>query len=431
MASSIVGSNAVVFSTSTGSSPVTASVTWSLGSGSNRAVAVIFSHEQTDAGFIASSVSVGGVSFTKIVNHAYGTTGSYAHAEIWACNDASAASIGANPTISIGITTDTTPLAAQGVLVTLQDANQTLASWTNTDTDGQLATSALSGDLTGFTTGSLVLGSYCDQTGGVSVNCAQTGGDATTEFTSSDVNFNGANARAVQFYAAAADTTPAIRVQRNTTSGSVYQSLVIAGVPDAASGPTISSLGDSTPNYQGSTTITGTGFPTSQTGSAAAHLGGVAQTVTWNTSTSCSIASIARSTLAYGNYNLTVTDAAGNTSANYATSLSPQAGWKYITTSGTLADPSLRLTTTPVDIVSGNQISVGNVVGGTIDDITLYVDGSYSCAASVISFDYEVHDGTEWGAVGTEYPNSANGKRGLSRNLARTLYGSLNQDLSQ
>lgn len=205
---------------------------------------------------------------------------------------------------------------------------------------------------------------------------------------------------------------------------------IALNIAPAASGPTISSLGDTTPNYQGSTTITGTGFPTSQTGSAAAHLGGVAQTVTWNTSTSCSIASIARGNLAYGNYNLTVTDAAGNTSANYATSLSPQAGWKYITTSGTLADPSLRLTTTPVDIVSGNQISVGNVVGGTEADITLYVDGSYSCAASVISFDYEVHDGTEWGAVGTEYPSTPAGRRGLIRSLARPLARSLVEALT-
>ena len=429
MSSNIVSGNEHLFETSAGSATLTG---WAVGTRTNGGVVVLAAHEQTAENRTMSTLSVDGVSFTNIGRATpNGTSGTFAHTEIWACDDTSAGSIvSSDPVLSVTMANSGTAVVA-GIIETVTDVDQTLSNWQAFfASDGRQSANPVTASLTGFASGNVVLGVYCDASGSVSVNCQATGGDATTEFTSSDRNFGAVGSRCVQFHATAASGSPTYAAQR--TSGTTsYQSLSIVGIPSFVGVPTISSLGDSTPNYQGSTTITGTGFPTSQTGSAAAHLGGVAQTVTWNTSTSCSIASIARGDLAYGNYNLTVTDAAGNTSANYATSLSPQAGWKYITTSGTLADPSLRLTTTPVDIVSGNQISVGNVVGGTIDDITLYVDGSYSCAASVISFDYEVHDGTEWGAVGTEYPSSANGKRGLSRNLARTLYGSLNQDLSQ
>lgn len=434
MASSIVSGNAVVFSTSTGSSPVTASVTWSLGSGSNRAVAVIFSHEQTDAGFIASSVSVGGVSFTKIVNRAYGTTGSYAHAEIWACNDASAASIGANPTISIGITTDTTPLAAQGVLVTLQDANQTLASWTNTDTDGQLATSALSGDLTGFTTGSLVLGSYCDQTGGVSVNCAQTGGDATTEFTSSDVNFNGANARAVQFYASAADTTPAIRVQRNTTSGSVYQALAIVGVPDYSAGgtPTITSTSDDTPTDGSTLTLTVTNAEASQ-GTGGVTADGVGWTETSWADTSVAV-TVALGDNKYGvNVPLVLTNNSGLSSSAYNVQIQPASGKAYVNLSGTLATEGDRITAIP-DLASGDQLEISNVVGGTISDVTVNADASFSVVEGVTAFDVRVNDDTGWSVAATQYVaepgTDANSKRGLVRALVRPLTFDIARDIS-
>lgn len=422
MASNIVSGNEHNFAfTDSGA------LTWALGSHTNGGAIVVLSHQQTNATRPMTALTVNGVAFTKIRGYNYGSAGGYAYCEIWACNAASAAGLGTNATLAVTKTASGSGAVA-GTIVTVTDVDQTLANWTFFGEDGDTAANAMSAALTGFASGALIIGCSTTAAAGNSINTAL--GDTVTEFTGSDRTFNAAS-RTVAFYGTAASSTPTVGVDSNSTSGSVNQAMLFIGVPSAVTGPTISSLGDSTPNYQGSTTITGTGFPTSQTGSAAAHLGGVAQTVTWNTSTNCSIASVARGNLAYGNYNLTVTDAAGNTSANYATSLSPQAGWKSITTSGTLADPSLRLTTTPVDIVSGNQISVGNVVGGTIDDITLYVDGSYSCAASVISFDYEVHDGTEWGAVGTEYPNSANGKRGLSRNLARTLYGSLNQDLSQ
>lgn len=422
MASSVDSASAVNVNVATGSG----TSTFVAASGSNRAIVALCSHEQSNTTRPLPSFSANSVSFSNIGTFNAGASGSFPYNEAWICFEADIASVGSNPGISIGTPSGGNANVAV-TLVTVLDCSQTLADWQAFFAhDNDLVTAAMSASLSGFTSGSAILGCACDGAGGFSI--ATNLGDTVTEFTGSDRN-HPSGSRSVAYYGTAASTTPTVGVDSGAT-GTNYQSMILIGAPDAATGPTISSLGDSTPNYHGSTTIAGTGFPLSQTGSAAAALGGVAQSVTWNTDISCSIASIARGNLAYGNYNLVVTDAAGNASANYATSLSPQAGWKYITTSGTLADPSLRLTTTPVDIVSGNQISVGNVVGGTIDDITLYVDGSYSCAASVISFDYEVHDGTEWGAVGTEYPSTPAGRRGLIRSLARPLARSLVEALT-
>lgn len=428
MSSSIVSGNAVVFSTSTGASPVTASITWSLGAGSNRAVILAFSHEQTAANRIASSVTVGGVAFTKIINNAYGTGSSHAHAEIWACNDSSAGSIGANPTISIAWANGGT-LMAQGVIVTAQDCDQTLANWTFTDTDGQLATSALTGDLTGFTAGSLVIGSYCDQTGGVSVNCAVTGGDATTEFASSDVNFNSANARAVQFYASAADTTPHFLVQRNTSSGSVYQSLVIAGVPDAVTGPVITSTSDDTPTNGATLTISGTGFEASQ------GAGGVTAAGTGWTETSWSATAI-QATVALGNnrYNanvsLVVTNNSSQSSAGYNVQIQPESGTAYVNLSGTPASSGVRITAIP-DLVGTEQLRYYGVVGGTISDVTIATNATFSYVDGVTGFYVQAHDGTSWGTAGWQDTSVATAElRGLARPLARDLVRDLSRDLS-
>lgn len=433
MASSIVSGNAVVFTTSTGASTVTATPTWSLGSGSNRAVILAFSHEQTAANRIASTVTVGGVSFTKIINNAYGTGSSYAHSEIWACNDSDAGSIGANPTISIAWANSGT-LQAQGVIVTAQDCDQTLTNWTFTDTDSQLATSALSGDLTGFTTGSLIIGSYCDQTGSVSVNCQQTGGDATTEFTSSDANFNSANARAVQFYASAADTTPAIRVQRNTTSASVYQSLVIAGVPDYSAGgtPTITSTSDDTPTDGSTLTLTVTNAEASQ-GTGGVTADGVGWTETSWADTSVAV-TVALGDNKYGvNVPLVLTNNSGLSSSAYNVQIQPASGKAYVNLSGTLATEGDRITAIP-DLASGDQLEISNVIGGTISDVTVNADASFSVVAGVTAFDVRVNDDTGWSVAATQYVaepgTDANSKRGLVRALVRPLTFDIARDIS-
>lgn len=234
MASSIVGGNAAPFETAGGSATLTG---WAVGARTNGGVAVLCSHEQTAANRGIDTLAVDGVSFTRIgAATPFGTGSSYSHTEIWACDDASASLIvSSNPVLAVTMLNGGTGPVA-GTIVTVTDVDQTLANWQAFfDSDGQLSPTILAGDLTGFAAGSLILGTYCDQTGQVSVNTAATGGDAVTEFTSSDRNFNGLNSRCVQFYAAAADSTPAIRVVR-TSGSNVYQSLAIVGVPDYSAG---------------------------------------------------------------------------------------------------------------------------------------------------------------------------------------------------
>lgn len=174
-----------------------------------------------------------------------------------------------------------------------------------------------------------------------------------------------------------------------------------------ATSPAISSIDDATPNYLGAIVITGNAsalpFPTSQSGSAGVTIDGVAQVVTWNTTTSCSIASIARGASKYGtNISVILTDASGNASPAYTTTLSPQAGWNYVDTSGTLVTSGDRITASP-DLASGDQITWGNVVGGTIADVTVYADGSFTWNPGVTAFDVSINDGTGFSAAVTQH----------------------------
>lgn len=170
-----------------------------------------------------------------------------------------------------------------------------------------------------------------------------------------------------------------------------------------SSAPTISSISDSTPNYLGSLTITGTNFPTAQSGSAAITIGGAAQTVTWNTATSCSISSVDIGTNKYGtSVNIIVTDASGNASSGYATTFSPRSGGAYVDLSGTMASSGVRLTSTP-DLAAGDQIEYYGATGGTIPaDVTVNSDGTYDVSSSVTAFVFRVNNGAGWGTAATE-----------------------------
>lgn len=236
--------------------------------------------------------------------------------------------------------------------------------------------------ITGVTATQLKLGQGSD---GVTLGRK---GNAAVSTTTPTIAGTGFTAGALYYYAL---------VQNN---GNGDSNIVTGTFTTAPTGPSISGLSAS-PSYQGSITISGAGFPTSQTGSAAVTIGGVAQTVTWNTASSCSIASIARGTAKYGtSINIVLTDASGNVSPNYATTLSPQAGWNYVTTSGTLATTGDRITASP-DIVSGDQIAYGNIQGtGTV---TMYEDASFTWDQGVTAFDIEINDGTGFSAVVTQY----------------------------
>ena len=78
-------------------------------------------------------------------------------------------------------------------------------------------------------------------------------------------------------------------------------------------------------------------------------------------------------------------------------------GTAYQVTIGTpAADLSSRLVSTP-DLTSGDIIRWSNVIGGTLSDVTVNSDGTYTAASGVLSFDWEVFDGTSWGPISTQY----------------------------
>lgn len=195
---------------------------------------------------------------------------------------------------------------------------------------------------------------------------------------------------------------PGFMAIADNTGNATIKSFALDG--STPSGPAITTISDSTPNHLGSLTITGTGFPTSQTGSAGITIGGITQTVTWNTSTSCSISSLDVGTNKYGtSVNTIVTDAAGNASSGYATTFSPRSGGASVDLSGTMASSGVRLVASP-DIAAGDQIEYYDATGGTIPaDVTVNNDGTYDTAAAVTGFYWRVWTtGGGWGAAALE-----------------------------
>lgn len=195
---------------------------------------------------------------------------------------------------------------------------------------------------------------------------------------------------------------------------------IAINIPPAASGPTISSTSDDTPTDGSTLTINGSGFGASQ------GAGGVTAAGTGWTETSWSDTAI-QVTVALGNnkYNanvsLVVTDNSSNASSGYNVQIQPASGKSYVNLSGTLATEGDRITAIP-DLASGDQLEISNVVGGTISDVTVNADASFSVVEGVTAFDVRVNDGT-WSSVVTQYvaePGSQ-ADRGLVRNLVRDL----------
>lgn len=220
-------------------------------------------------------------------------------------------------------------------------------------------------------------------------------------------------------YAGAADT--ARTVSFTWSHGTSRENAAIAlNIAPAASGPAISSTSDDTPTDGSTLTINGSGFGASQ------GAGGVTAAGTGWTETSWSDTAI-QVTVALGNnkYNtnvsLVVTDNSSNASSGYNVQIQPASGKAYVNLSGTLATEGDRITAIP-DLASGDQLEISNVVGGTISDVTVYADASFSVVAGVTAFDVRVNDGT-WSSVATQYvaePGSQ-ADRGLVRNLVRDL----------
>lgn len=166
------------------------------------------------------------------------------------------------------------------------------------------------------------------------------------------------------------------------------------------SGPAVTSVSDTTPAHLADLGVAGQNFPTAQSGSAGVLFVGVVETVsltpTYDTTSALTAAfSLGNNRIGVAG-NIVVRNAAGTSSAGYSVTPQPRSGGTYVNLSGTLAETADRITALP-DLASGYQLEAYGVEGGTIDDITLYQDGSVRWKAGVRGFWVRAHDGTAWG----------------------------------
>lgn len=201
-------------------------------------------------------------------------------------------------------------------------------------------------------------------------------------------------------YGAAADTarTANFTWTHSTARNNVTFALNIA---PAATTPSIVSTSDDTPTDGSTLTLTVTNAGATQ------GTGGVTANGTGWTETSWSAIAIAV-TVALGNnrYNANVplqfTTDGGQSSNSYNVQIQPASGKAYFNLSGTPATTgSERITAVP-DLDGTEQLEVSNVVGGSISDVTIYSNATWSAADGVTSFDVRAHNGSVWGAVGTQ-----------------------------
>lgn len=343
------------------------------------AIAICTSHEQTNASYVPSACSLGGVAATKRGGANYSS--GFPFGEVWYIT-ADIGSIGTSPVLSF------TPHASgnnyySGVIFFLDNVDTTPANWvefSDSDTNAnELSVSAAS------PVDSIIVGVMTDTVGGNSFTCNA----PLTEVTGSDRNFNGTVSRTVAFKHTATTNPTTVAGRNANTSASSYQVLYGVAIPVASTGPTITGI--TTCRYTGSATVTGSNFPTSQSGSAGMTIGGVAQNVTWDTSSQFTITNIQRGTLLYGvNVNAYVTNAAGTSSAAYVVQMLPKTGWSYVNLSAPLAELGKRLRTSP-DLDGTEQIEYGDYQGTGTG--TVYTDATFRMQAGVTGFYYAANDG--------------------------------------
>ena len=168
-----------------------------------------------------------------------------------------------------------------------------------------------------------------------------------------------------------------------------------------ASAPDVGITSVSTVQVGQTFTITGTGFSSSGN---AVTLGGVSQTISAESETEITCAAVTLGDLRYGDQTLVVTNATAATdSATVA--ITPAANVAYTDLSGTLVGASNRPVLTPDDLESGDQVEYSTAVNGTIADSIVAATGWVGMKPTDVgldcSFDYRVHDGTEWGTSET------------------------------
>lgn len=214
----------------------------------------------------------------------------------------------------------------------------------------------------------------------------------------------------------------------STSRNNVTLALNIAPATGGST-PTISSTSDDTPTDGSTLTLTVTNAEASQ-GTGGVTANGVGWTETSWSDTSVQV-TVALGDNKYGvNVPLVLTNNSGQSSSAYNVQIQPASGKSYVNLSGTLATEGDRITAVP-DLASGDQLEISNVVGGTISDVTVNADASFSVTAGVTAFDVRVNDGTGWGTVATQtVTGTTSNWRGHVRNVTRSVTRDVTSDVA-
>jgi hypothetical protein len=198
------------------------------------------------------------------------------------------------------------------------------------------------------------------------------------------------------------------------------------GADQTAATPSITSTSDDTPTSGTTLTINGTDFG-SQTGSANVTVSGVSMVESSWGASAIQIPLVIGDNKYNANAPIVVTNSSGGVSNTWNVQIQPASGVSYVNTSGTLASSGDRIETSPA-LASGDQIEISNVIGGSIGDVTVAVDGSFSVTSGVTAFDARVNDGTGWGTAATQTVGSAGARMALVRDLVSDLVYDLAQN---
>jgi len=192
---------------------------------------------------------------------------------------------------------------------------------------------------------------------------------------------------------------PGLGFKADNTSASTIKSWAGDG-PVVASGPTITDVdGDNTITAtQTDVVTTGTGFDNA---TVTLRDGSVVESQSIDSQTATSIQfNVSQGNIRYGVPTLRVTNADTQFS-DQAITLTAPAGKSYVDLMSVNSTAAHRITAV-ADLAPGDQLEISNVVGGTIADVTVNDDATFDAAIAVTAFDVRAHDGTEWGAIGTQ-----------------------------
>lgn len=349
------------------------------------AIAIVFSHEQSNTSRTPTALTIDGVSATNKGRHNHSS--GYPFGEGWYMTTGFG-SFAANPVLTVTPGTSGNNYYT-GTIFCLDNVDTNTANWIevkDSDTNANAMTVSQA-----TTVGDIILGVMTDTVGGNSF----TTDPPLTEVTGSDLNFNSTASRSVSFYHVATDTTTAIGGRNANTTGTNYQVLYALVIPVDPGGPIIVSTSDDTPTDGASITLTVTGAGASQ-GTGLVWLNGEEQTVTAWSDTSITI-NIAIGSNKYGvNVALQMLNGNDEVSNEYSVQVQPASGTIYTNAVAPLADADVRLVGDS-DIANGDQVRVFDAEGGSISLFTLNSDMSYDFDASITKVWYQINDGTGWG----------------------------------